>query len=45
MAEISEAASFYQALPCIEYSDILGNIIYAGVWNRFDKIRLDKGDR
>ncbi len=45
MAEISEAASFYQALPCIEYSDILGNIVYAGVWNRFDKIRLDKGDR
>ncbi len=45
MAEISEAARFYQALPCIEYSDILGNIIYAGVWNRFDKIRMDKGAR
>ena len=36
--EMSAAAAAYQKLPCIEYSDILGNILYAGVWNKFDKL-------
>jgi len=36
--EMSAAGAAYQKLPCIEYSDILGNILYAGVWNKFDEI-------
>lgn len=40
--EMSEAAAAYQKLPCVEYADILGNILYAGVWNRFDDIQTLK---
>lgn len=40
--EIAAASAVYQKLPCIAYKDILGNIIYAGVWNRFDKMRITK---
>ncbi len=36
--EMSAAGAAYQKLPCVEYSDILGNILYAGVWNKFDEI-------
>lgn len=36
--EMAAAGAAYQKLPCIEYSDILGNILYAGVWNRFDEM-------
>lgn len=42
LGEISEAAAVYQKLPCLSYQDILGNIIYAGVWNRFDQLKMRK---
>lgn len=38
----SEAAAAYRKLPCIEYADILGNILYAGIWNRYDAIQQDR---
>lgn len=41
LEEMAEAAAAYEKLPCIAYKDILGNIIYAGVWNRFDAIQLE----
>lgn len=28
----------FEKLPCVQYIDILRNILYAGVWNKFDKI-------
>lgn len=28
----------FEKLPCLRYVDILRNIIYAGVWNRFDHL-------
>lgn len=37
--EMAEATAAYRKLPCIQYADILGNILYAGVWNRFDRMR------
>ena len=40
--EISKAAAAFEKLPCLSYRDILRNILYAGVWNRFDQIRLEK---
>lgn len=43
--EISAAAAAYQKLPCIAYRDILGNILYAGVWNRFDQMRMEREER
>ena len=42
MDEIAAAAAAYRKLPCIAYRDILGNIVYAGVWNRFDQMRKEK---
>lgn len=42
MAKCSEA---YSMLPIVEYSRILDNILYLGVWNKFfmvKKMRLDK---
>lgn len=36
--EISDACAEFEKLPCIEYIDILRNILYAGVWNKYDKI-------
>jgi len=36
--EISEACAEFEKLPCVQYIDILRNILYAGVWNKFDKI-------
>lgn len=40
--EIAAAGAVFQKLPCLEYADILGNILYAGVWNRYDEIQAKK---
>lgn len=39
---MAECTSYFEKLPCVEHIDILRNILYAGVWNRYDKIRRDK---
>jgi len=39
MAECTES---FERLPCVESIDILRNILYAGVWNKYDKKRKDK---
>jgi hypothetical protein len=33
----AKAAAYYEMLPCLQYRDILRNILYAGIWNKFDK--------
>lgn len=38
MAECTES---FEKLPCIENIDILRNILYVGVWNKYDKKRKD----
>ncbi len=40
--EIAAAGTAYQKLPCVKYADILGNILYAGVWNRYDALQAKK---
>lgn len=40
--EMAAAGEAFQKLPCLEYVDILGNILYAGVWNRYDDIQIEK---
>lgn len=42
--EISMACGAFEQLPCLDYIDILRNILYAGVWNRYDYIRAKKED-
>ena len=39
MAECTES---FERLPCVESIDILRNILYVGVWNKFDKKRKEK---
>lgn len=40
---LSEVAYAFESLPIVENEDILRNILYAGVWTRFDEIsRRDK---
>lgn len=40
---MSECAVFYEKLPCVKYADILNNIIYTGVWKKFDAPKEKKG--
>lgn len=39
MAEVSDA---FERLPCLVDVDILRNIIYAGVWSKYNKILADR---
>ncbi|MCR5119387.1 MAG: DUF5685 family protein [Lachnospiraceae bacterium] len=39
--EAAKCAWYYEKLPCTEHRDILGNIIYAGIWNRYDRIQKE----
>lgn len=38
ISEMSEACAHFEKLPCVDHIDILRNILYAGVWNKYDKI-------
>ena len=39
---LAECTSQFERLPCIEDAEILRNILYAGVWNKFDKKLTEK---
>lgn len=39
---IAESAAAFEQLPCISDIDILRNILYDGVWNRYHKIQNEK---
>ena len=37
--EAAKAAWYFERLPILQYGDILRNILYAGIWNRFDEMK------
>ena len=39
---LAECTNQFEKLPCVEDAEILRNILYAGVWDKFDKKRKDK---
>lgn len=39
---LAECTHEFEKLPCIEDAEILRNILYAGVWDKFDKKRKEK---
>lgn len=39
---LAECTSQFERLPCIEDVDILRNILYVGVWEKFDKKQSEK---
>lgn len=41
-AILAECTNAFELLPCVEDAEILRNILYAGVWTRFDKKQLEK---
>lgn len=36
---IAESTAAFEKLPCLQDADILRNILYAGVWNRYNSIQ------
>ena len=41
---IAESTAEFERLPCILDVDILRNILYDGVWNRYNKIQMKKSE-
>lgn len=41
---LAECTSQFEKLPCVEDAEILRNILYAGVWDKFDKKRKEKNN-
>lgn len=39
---LAECTNRFEKLPCVEDVEILRNILYAGVWDKFDKKREEK---
>lgn len=37
---LAECSSAFEKLPCIQYVDILRNILYVGVWNKYDEKQM-----
>jgi len=40
---ISEAANEFEKLPCVEEAEILRNILYGGVWSKYNTTKQEKG--
>ncbi len=41
---IAESAASFERLPCLVDVDILRNILYDGVWSRYNKIQMKKSE-
>jgi hypothetical protein len=39
---MTEATEVFEKLPCLELADILRNILYVGVWEKYDRIQQKK---
>ena len=42
---MSECAKAFERLPIIEYADILRNVLYSGVWTKFEIHKIKKGNK
>ncbi len=42
---MAECTSAFEKLPCLLHGDILKNILYEGVWVKYDKIQTEKKER
>lgn len=42
---MGECSREFELLPCVEDTEILKNILYAGVWERYNKIQQDRKER
>lgn len=42
---MAECAKAYDMLPILWYEDILNNVIYSGVWTRFELVKKQRGEK
>lgn len=42
---LSECAKQFEKLPILEYVDILRNVLYSGIWTKYDRIRIKKKEQ
>lgn len=42
---IAESSAAFEKLPCLQDADILRNILYAGVWNRYHKLQAERQEK
>lgn len=42
---MSECAKQFEKLPILEYVDILRNVLYSGIWTKYDLIRVKKKEQ
>lgn len=42
---MTEATENFEKLPCLEFADILRNILYVGVWEKYDRIQRERLER
>lgn len=42
---IGEASGAFEKLPCIQEAEILKNIIYSGVWAKYNKIKKERQEK
>ena len=42
---ISECAKSFERMPILKHADILRNILYSGVWSRYEYIQIKKRNK
>lgn len=42
-SQISEAARSFERLPILQHASILRNVLYSGVWDRYEYLRIKSG--
>ncbi len=42
---MSEATLAFERMPILEYSDIIRNILYSGVWSRFEAVKQKRNEK
>lgn len=42
---MADATESFEKLPCLEFADILRNILYVGVWEKYDCIQRERLER
>lgn len=40
---LSEAAKIFERLPILLHADIIRNVLYSGVWSKYEYIQMKKG--
>lgn len=39
---MAEASGAFEMLPCVKEAELLRNIIYSGVWSKYNKLKKER---